>query len=234
MRLVNIGFGNMISAARLLAVVGPDSAPIRRIIQDVRERGMLIDATYGRKTKAVLFMDSGHVILSALQTDTVAGRIAEKSDTSENSESNETDAHGQQSSDVKDAQDGQAADKKDAQGSLSSDEKNTQSQQSSDEKDAWGSHVSDVKNALGQQAADKKAALNGQASGEKAARCDQTPENIVPDSDSPGAKRGTFDSISAEATGKADADMLHSPYNTTENRTADLSDQSAEADYGGT
>ena len=78
MKLINIGFGNMISAARLVAVVGPDSAPVRRIVQDVRERGLLIDATYGRRTRSVLIMDSGHVVLSALQPETVSGRLAGK------------------------------------------------------------------------------------------------------------------------------------------------------------
>ncbi|MBP3698388.1 MAG: DUF370 domain-containing protein, partial [Oscillospiraceae bacterium] len=66
MELVNIGFGNLISAARLIAVVGPDSAPVKRLIQESRDRGMLIDATYGRKTASVLMMDSDHVVLSAL------------------------------------------------------------------------------------------------------------------------------------------------------------------------
>ena len=80
MKLINIGFGNMVSANRLLAVVGPESAPIKRIIQDVRERGELIDATYGRRTRAVLIMDSGHVILSAIQPETIAGRMADKND----------------------------------------------------------------------------------------------------------------------------------------------------------
>ena len=81
MKLVNIGFGNMVSASRLVAMISPDSAPIKRIIQDVRERGLLIDATYGRRTRAVLVMDSGHVILSAIQPETVAGRIVGKNDT---------------------------------------------------------------------------------------------------------------------------------------------------------
>ena len=80
MKLINIGFGNMISAARLVAVVGPDSAPVKRIVQDVRERGLLIDATYGRRTRSVLIMDSGHVVLSALQPETVAGRLAGKTE----------------------------------------------------------------------------------------------------------------------------------------------------------
>lgn len=78
MKLINIGFGNMVSANRLVAIVGPESAPIKRIIQDVRERGQLIDATYGRRTRAVIVMDSGHVILSAIQPETVAGRMAGK------------------------------------------------------------------------------------------------------------------------------------------------------------
>ena len=80
MKLVNIGFGNMISAARLVAIVSPESAPIKRIIQDVRERGQLIDATFGRRTRSVLIMDSGHVILSAIQPETVAGRAADKAE----------------------------------------------------------------------------------------------------------------------------------------------------------
>lgn len=80
MKLINIGFGNMVSASRLVAVVSPESAPIKRIVQDVRERGQLIDATYGRRTRAVIIMDSGHVILSAIQPETVAGRVSGKSE----------------------------------------------------------------------------------------------------------------------------------------------------------
>ena len=80
MKLINIGFGNMISAARLVAIVGPDSAPVKRIVQDVRERGLLIDATYGRRTRSVLIMDSGHVVLSALQPETVSGRLTGKAE----------------------------------------------------------------------------------------------------------------------------------------------------------
>lgn len=76
MKLVNIGFGNMVSASRLVAIVSPESAPIKRIIQDARDNGCLIDATYGRRTRAVIVMDSGHVILSAIQPETVANRIA--------------------------------------------------------------------------------------------------------------------------------------------------------------
>ena len=74
MKLINIGFGNMVSAGRLVAVVSPDSAPIKRIIKEAREQGRLVDASYGRSTRAVLIMDSDHVILSALQPETVAGR----------------------------------------------------------------------------------------------------------------------------------------------------------------
>lgn len=80
MKLINIGFGNMVSASRLIAIVSPESAPIKRIIQDVRERGALIDATYGRKTRAVVIMDSGHVILSALQPETLSSRMTQRSD----------------------------------------------------------------------------------------------------------------------------------------------------------
>lgn len=75
MKLISIGFGNMIAADRLIAIVGPESAPIKRIIQDAKERGTLIDATYGRRTRAVLVMDSDHVILSAVQPETVANRM---------------------------------------------------------------------------------------------------------------------------------------------------------------
>ena len=75
MKLINIGFGNMVSANRLLAVVGPESAPIKRIIQDARDKGSLIDTTYGRRTRAVIITDSDHVILSAVQPETVAGRL---------------------------------------------------------------------------------------------------------------------------------------------------------------
>ena len=75
MKLINIGFGNMVSTARLIAIVSPESAPIKRIIQDARDKGALIDATYGRRTKAVIVMDSDHVVLSALQPETVANRM---------------------------------------------------------------------------------------------------------------------------------------------------------------
>ena len=78
MKLINIGFGNMVSANRLLAVVSPDSAPIKRMIQEARDRGMLIDATYGRRTRAVVIMDTDHVILSAILPETVAARLEDK------------------------------------------------------------------------------------------------------------------------------------------------------------
>lgn len=85
-KLINIGFGNMVSSSRLVAAVSPDSAPIKRIIQDVRDRGLLIDATYGRRTRAVIIMDSGHVILSALQPETVAGRLSGKNESEQGGE----------------------------------------------------------------------------------------------------------------------------------------------------
>ena len=78
MRLINIGFGSMVAANRLLAVVSPDSAPVKRVIQEARDRGMLIDASYGHKTKAVLLMDTDHVILSALLPETISGRLEGK------------------------------------------------------------------------------------------------------------------------------------------------------------
>ena len=71
MKLINIGFGNMISADRLIAIVSPDSAPIKRIVQEARERNMLIDASYGRRTRAVIVMDSDHVVLSAILPETI-------------------------------------------------------------------------------------------------------------------------------------------------------------------
>ena len=83
MNLINIGFGNMVSAQRLLTVVSPDSAPVKRLIQEARERGMLIDASYGRKTRSVLVMDTDHVILSGLEPKTIAGRVSEEEDSIE-------------------------------------------------------------------------------------------------------------------------------------------------------
>ena len=79
-RLINIGFGNVISANRLIAIISPESAPIKRIISEARQRGTLVDATYGRRTRAVLIMDSDHVILSAIQPETVANRLNVKED----------------------------------------------------------------------------------------------------------------------------------------------------------
>ena len=78
MKLINIGFGSMIAASRVLAIVEPDSAPIKRVVQEARERGMLIDASYGRKTQSVILMDTDHVILSALTTDALSARWTEK------------------------------------------------------------------------------------------------------------------------------------------------------------
>jgi hypothetical protein len=75
MKLINIGFGNMVSAGRVIAIVSPDSAPIKRIISDAREKSLLIDATYGRRTRAVIITDNGSLILSALQPETVASRL---------------------------------------------------------------------------------------------------------------------------------------------------------------
>ena len=75
MQLINIGFGNIVSANRIIANVRPESAPIKRIVQEAKDNGTAIDATYGRKTRAVLIMDSGHVVLSSIQPETVAGRL---------------------------------------------------------------------------------------------------------------------------------------------------------------
>lgn len=88
MKLVNIGFGSMVAAGRILAVVDPDSAPIKRVVQEARDRGMLIDASYGRKTRSVLLMDTDHVILSALTTQALGERWQGKleEDTEENPE----------------------------------------------------------------------------------------------------------------------------------------------------
>lgn len=76
--LINIGFGNMAAAARVMAIISPESAPVKRMIQDCRDRGELIDATYGRKTRAVLIMDSGQIILSAVQPETISHRLTNK------------------------------------------------------------------------------------------------------------------------------------------------------------
>ena len=76
-RLINIGFGNFVSAQRLISIVSPDAAPVKRIVQDARENKTLVDASCGRRTRAVLIMDSGHVVLSALQPETVAHRLSD-------------------------------------------------------------------------------------------------------------------------------------------------------------
>ena len=80
MKMINIGFGNMVSADRVIAIVSPESAPIKRIIGDAREKSLLIDATYGRRTRAVIVADNGTIILSAIQPETVAGRFTGKTD----------------------------------------------------------------------------------------------------------------------------------------------------------
>ena len=80
MKLINIGFGNLISDSRVLTIVSPESAPIKRMIQDVRERGLLIDASFGRSTRSVIVMDSGHVVLSALSPELLAARFDGKSE----------------------------------------------------------------------------------------------------------------------------------------------------------
>ena len=77
-KLINIGFGNIVSANRIVAIVSPESAPIKRIIQEARDGGRLVDATYGRRTRAVVIMDSDHIILSAVQPETVAHRLTSK------------------------------------------------------------------------------------------------------------------------------------------------------------
>ncbi len=81
MKLINIGFGNMVAAGRMLAVVSPDSAPIKRVIQEARDRGMLIDASYGRKTRSVILMDTDHVILSAIAPESISERSMDKQGT---------------------------------------------------------------------------------------------------------------------------------------------------------
>ncbi len=83
MKLVNIGFGNMINAGRLISIVSPESAPIKRVMREAEDKQMLINATYGRRTRAVIIMDSGHVVLSSLQPETVANRIDETEEVSD-------------------------------------------------------------------------------------------------------------------------------------------------------
>lgn len=85
-RLINIGFGNIVAASRIIAIVAPDSAPIKRVIQEARDKGSLIDATYGRRTRAVVITDSGHVLLSAVQPETVAHRFTSKEEEEETPE----------------------------------------------------------------------------------------------------------------------------------------------------
>ncbi len=80
MKLINIGFGNIVSGSRVIAIVSPESAPIKRIVQEARDKGLLIDASCGRRTRAVLITDSDHVILSAIQTETIAGRAQSRDD----------------------------------------------------------------------------------------------------------------------------------------------------------
>ncbi|MGB7248228.1 MAG: DUF370 domain-containing protein [Phormidesmis sp.] len=80
MKLINIGFGNIVSANRVVAIVSPESAPIKRIISEARDRGHLVDATYGRRTRAVIITDSGHIVLSAIQPETVAHRFVAHKD----------------------------------------------------------------------------------------------------------------------------------------------------------
>ena len=84
MKLINIGYGNMVASNRIISIVSPESAPIKRLVQEARDEGTVIDATYGRKTRAVIIMDSGHVILSPLITDTVASRINESESDDDN------------------------------------------------------------------------------------------------------------------------------------------------------
>ena len=80
MKLVGIGFGNLVAAERIVSILSPESAPIKRMIQDVREKGLLIDASFGRSTRSVLIMDSGHVILSALPPETIGARLEDKNE----------------------------------------------------------------------------------------------------------------------------------------------------------
>lgn len=82
-KLINIGFGNIVAAHRIVTIIGPESAPIKRIIQEGKDKGMVIDATYGRRTRAVLVMDSGHVVLSAIQPETIANRLDQNDDIEE-------------------------------------------------------------------------------------------------------------------------------------------------------
>ena len=89
MQLINIGFGNIVSATRIIAIVSPESAAIKRIVQQAKDNGTAIDATYGRKTRAVIIMDSGHVVLSSIQPETVAGRLEKDEETPSEEENKE-------------------------------------------------------------------------------------------------------------------------------------------------
>ena len=86
MKLINIGFGSMVAANRVLTIVAPDSAPIKRVIQESRDRGMLIDASYGRKTKSVILMDTDHVILSAISTEAISARMLDRQEDTQEEE----------------------------------------------------------------------------------------------------------------------------------------------------
>ncbi len=88
-KLLNIGFGNIVAANRIISIISPESAPIKRIIQESREKGMLIDATYGRRTRAVVVTDSGHVVLSSIQPETVANRLYDDEDAREHTDKDE-------------------------------------------------------------------------------------------------------------------------------------------------
>ena len=83
MKLINIGFGNMVASSRLIAIVSPESAPVKRTVQEARDRGMVVDGTYGRRTRAVIITDSDHVILSAVQAETIANRLDSECSTEE-------------------------------------------------------------------------------------------------------------------------------------------------------
>lgn len=83
MRLINIGFGNMMASDRIVAIVSPDSAPVKRMVQDARDKGRLIDACYGRKSRAVIFTDSDHIIVCAVQPETISARASEEEDSNE-------------------------------------------------------------------------------------------------------------------------------------------------------
>ena len=89
MKLINIGFGNMVSSHRVLAVVSPDSAPIKRMIQEAKDRAMIIDATYGRKTQSVIMMDTDHVVLSAIQPEIISARANSKEEPEQHKEAEE-------------------------------------------------------------------------------------------------------------------------------------------------